>query len=235
MKPIDLSLRLFAAGLVWSLAAHVQAITVSQADGFQDGTAMSWTGADTTIAADLGPTGAGDDSLRVSSTLRFTAYNQTQWSGNWTAAGVTQIAMDVRHNNDSALTLWIGISRGLPMSKGTGDTYVSNLSATVPNDDQWHTIVFDVKASDFSAAPSHTDASNNPAAALAAVTQFRILHNPLRRFIGAYYEGTVLLDNIHAVPEPSTLGLASLVGTAALCWLERRQSFCVRSRLKNHF
>jgi hypothetical protein len=85
-------------------------------------------------------------------------------------------------------------------SGGSGDTYFTD-AITVAADNAWHALTFNVLPGNFTAA-----SGTNISAALANVTQFRILHNPDDAFIGASVEGAFFLDNIRAI------GAAGLAG-----------------------
>jgi hypothetical protein len=184
------------------LARPAAAITLGQVDDFEGGTTQGWTsgGSTTTsIAANAGPGGAGDDALNVQADNRTVVFNEMQWKGNYIAAGVNQITMDVRHENTFSLQLRIGISNGPFGGQGSGDTYVSASAVAVPNDGAWHNIVFDMAPSAFVPTINNSSASPDAAAALANVTHFRLLHNPgPQEFIGAPAGGSFRLDNITA-------------------------------------
>src|SRR5712671_1482364 len=82
-------------------------IVLNQIDTFQDGTLANWTNgagaADPINIATGGPTGAGDHYLQVTSNggnfagSKLTVFNTVQWSGNYTAAGVTFVEMDFKN------------------------------------------------------------------------------------------------------------------------------------------
>ena len=126
LKNTTTKLMLLCLGLFFLLPTH------AYSDNFQDGTVQGWTGSDTANLSDVGPMGLGDHSLEVTSIKRFVTYNQSQWSGDWNTAGIHQLAMNVKHNNPFDLILWLGISQGSPLPAGQGDTYVTDLSVTVP-------------------------------------------------------------------------------------------------------
>ena len=88
------------AGLVLLSAPSALAVTFGQVDTFQDGTVMGWqTGpTDPSPPANIpngGPLGAGDRYMLLTSSGslgvggKLVVHNQAQWSGNYTAAGVT--------------------------------------------------------------------------------------------------------------------------------------------------
>jgi hypothetical protein len=171
------------------LARPAAAVTFGQVDDFEGGTVQGWTsGGGTTItsvAADAGPAGPGDDALNVKADNRTVVFNVTQWKGDYVAAGVTRITMDVRHTNTFTMQLRIGIANGPFGPLGSGDTYVSATAVAVPNDGVWHNIAFDMTPAAF--MPTLGNFSPMGAAvALQNVTHFRLLHNPgPQEFVGA--------------------------------------------------
>jgi hypothetical protein len=195
-------------------AAPATAITLGQVDDFEDGTTMNWRGnGNVSNVADAGPLGAGDNAMRVDSFDKFVTVNDlsfpsgapTQWAGNYTMAGVTEISLDVRNPNPFVLNLRLGLSNGSPQSSGGGATYVTDYAIDVPADNVWHNVIFSTTADDI--VPSNSNDEIPPigaAAVLASVYQLRILHNTVAgEFIGEdnMPAGThMFLDNITAGP-----------------------------------
>lgn len=183
------------------------AITLGQVDNFQDGTPANWKQSILENVANepnTGPAGIGDNAMRVTSTNRMVTFNQAQWTGNYIAAGVTRLTMDVRHQNAFSLWLRIGISNGSFGTHGSGDTYVTKNAIEVPNDNAWHSVAFDIAPGNFEATWSNPY-NPNPAAALANVTHLRIIHNPVPQdFTGAFGGGNAIwrFDNITAAAAP---------------------------------
>jgi hypothetical protein len=140
------------------------------------------------------------------------------------AAGITRLEMDVRHANASLsnLEMRIGIANGAFGPNGSGDTYVTSASMAVPNDGAWHHIAFDLRPPAFTPHSENTNPAPDAAAALANVTQLRILHNPTPDFRGALGGAQFYLDNIHAVPEPAGAVLAACTIAAAGAMRRRR-------------
>jgi hypothetical protein len=217
-----------------TVAANAYAISLLQIDDFQDGTVQNWLGATGGVLSDVGPNGTGDQSLLVTTTGFAGGVNSrlvifsggssfpapTQWTGDWTAAGVRRIALDVLNPNSFDLNMWLGIAGpGGPGSAGSTDAYVTKQGIVVPADEAWHTIEFDVLVDDFVA----WGAIDNPAAALADVFQFRIIHSSAQDWRGAVGEASMLLDNIRVVPEPSAWALTALavIGLPRLRRLKR--------------
>jgi hypothetical protein len=233
LRPIMPLAWLFAALLLpaW-MALPCGAITVGQIDNFQDATAQGWQGASgmfaPTTVADVGPAGGGDYALRVQtngiaggSGSRLVTFNEDQWTGNWTAVGVTGIRLDVRNPGATDLYIRLGIAGPMePGGFGSGDTYVTG-ALVVPADDAWHALSFDVTAPSFT--PVRT--GNDIAAALASVAHFRMLHSPTEQFNGATGAATMYLDNIRSVPESNANALCggALVAVAAAAVIQRRR------------
>ncbi len=183
-------------------ASAVRAVTLGQVDDFQNGTTQGWGGSFTFNIADAGPNGVGDNALRVNSNNRVVIINSTQWVGDYTAAGITQVLIDIRHDSAFPLEMRLGIAQGVFGKDGIGDTYVSAESISVPGDNAWHSITIPILAADL--VPSFANTSDPPdaAVALAGLTHLRILHNPdPNDFRGA--QGTVefFLDNIQVVSD----------------------------------
>jgi hypothetical protein len=188
--------------LIFGVNHSAFAITVGQLDDFQDGTLKGWGMGSLTVASntpDVGPTGVGDHVLEMISARRVTIFNEAQWKGNYTTAGVGQVSMDVFNPGDYTLQLRLGIADGTFSAGGDGDTYVTNYAVSVLNDSAWHHITFDVKPSNF--APSSLNVTPSGAAhALTNVTHLRLIHStdPLE-FRGDEVEADFYIDNINAL------------------------------------
>jgi hypothetical protein len=197
------SVLIAAAMLALPLPCRAQ-ITVGHVNNFQDGTTQSWLGANVEAVANAGPNGAGDTALRASATgaplgpnSKLIVFNNTDsWTGNWTAAGVVQISLDVRNPNAFPLTLRLGIAGPDGFFGGGGGDAHSTDGIEVAGDNAWHSITFDVLADNFTSfSPMYPE----PAAALADVTHFRVLHHPEHSFIGEAIDADFLIDNIRTV------------------------------------
>jgi hypothetical protein len=197
------------------------AVAVGQVDEFFEDDYQNWGGAAAGVLPDVGPTGDGDFSLLVEASgfpggagSRLVTFNggvgapvATQWTGDWIAAGIRTLSLDVLNPNDFALTMWLGIAGpGPPGFAGSGDSYVSKSGIPVPADGLWHSVEFSVLPGDFDAWGSGSD----PAAALANVLQMRIMHAVVQDWRGATGDALMLIDNIRAIPEPSAWSLAAM-------------------------
>lgn len=201
--------------LAATCAAPCWAITAGYVDDFDDQDLHGWRigtpGDFPRIVLDVGPTGVGDHSLHFATAgaggehPRLIVFNDTplndgNWEGNWTAAGITQIAADVRNPNEFTLNLRLGIvGPGGAFGGGQGDTYVTQAIDVAPNPGGWQRVVFDVLVADWLPA---SETADDPVAALAGVTQFRFLHNPALAFVGEELAGELYLDNITAIAAP---------------------------------
>ena len=203
---------LISAVLILSVAGRADAVTVGMVDDFEVGTTSGWGGgAPTANAPDAGPAGIGDNALSVNVTGgRVAVVNTAQWTGNFDAAGVTTILVDVRHQNAFNLQLRLGMASGVVGPGGSGDTYVSAAAVPVANDGLWHRIAFNFSAAAFIPHAANSNPAPNAAAALSSVSHLRILHNPAANFLGANGPATFFLDNIRAVPEPTGAAMAAL-------------------------
>src|SRR5580704_1363575 len=87
------------------LPTPVSGITLGQIDTFQDASTDGWTdgsaGDNLAIVTTGGPAGFNDYFLQVSSggsfPSRLITFNDSQWLGNYVAAGVTRVEMDLKN------------------------------------------------------------------------------------------------------------------------------------------
>jgi hypothetical protein len=186
-------------------------IVVGQIDDFQTGTTMGWTHVSPnppSVILNGGPGGAGDHALRkVSDTGgpggQMFMFNIAQWTGDYVAAGVTQINAWMRVDPSSAGPLSMRIAVGR-----SGFAQASSTPIILPNDGVWRQVSFGLSPSDLDPIGSPTPLSF----VLSNVTELRILSNPSISWQGEYIDATLDVDNITAGPEPATPPVADADG-----------------------
>lgn len=227
-----LSLLLLQSGVV-------RAISVSQIDDFEDGTLQGWEMGTTTVTADHmtnitdgGPVGVGDSYLEVTSDSsvnfggsRLTFFNRLQWTGDYTAAGITAIAMDLKNFSPTeALNIRLAINGGFgPNFNMTGGVFTSAASISLDSGSGWTRAVFSLLPGDLipiSGGVGGNTTGNNVQATLANVLELRLLNSAIPHWSGLKVTATLGVDNIHAVPIPPTF---VLFGSGLVVLLHRRR------------
>ena len=207
-----------------------RALSVGQIDTFEDDTLQGWRQGFTASTADHmrnvssgGPAGTNDNYLEVTSdsTLTFggnrlTFFNQDQWTGDYLAAGITAIAMDVKNFCPcEPLNLRLGVNASVVDSTGTrilGGTFTTAASYSLDSSSGWTRVVFSLRPEDLVAVDSARGnyvAGNDVMLTLAHVNELRLLNNdPLNPdWNGPLITSRLGVDNIQAVPLPPALAL----------------------------
>ena len=220
-----------AAGVAVLLALSVPVSAspiVGQIDTFEDGGLAGWSvgpghPAPPTNEANGGPGGVGDNYLRLTSLgganagSRLSAFNMAQWAGDYLAAGVTSIEMDLR--NDGPDDVVIRLLLAGPFGPFGPDNAVATLdSVFLPAGGSWVHAVFSLRPADLNVL------LGTASGALSQAQELRLFHNPAPIFAGPPGSSPPVtaqlgVDNIEAVPEPASVGL---IGIAALAGLMRR-------------
>ena len=202
---------LAGAGLT---ALPAGAVSLGLTDSFSGGVSAGWTtGANSpnppTGVASGGPAGTGDGFLRIDSSGasgpggRLVVFSSGPWAGNYTAAGITGITMDVKNLGATDLSLRLYFENAL--------TSAFSLQAiALPAGSGWTPVRFDIQLPALSGAA---------AATLASAVDFRIYHHPSAGVpqVSPFIAASLGIDNVSAVPEPGAallmaLGLAALLG-----------------------
>lgn len=205
---------LIAAALLGAMALPATAAPVlGQADTFEDGTTEGWaSGAlhpvpPTTVATG-GPAGTGDAYLLLQAiggpelsggaTVpggRLSVRNSVQWAGDYAAAGISALVMDVNNFGPSDLSLRILLEAG-----GTPPTDIawSTTPALLPAGSGWRRVLFPIADGDLAAPPG-----DSVGAARADVSAIRLFHGTTSAFPGEPVLVTLGIDNITAVPLPA--------------------------------
>lgn len=141
---------LFGVAFVAALPGEASAVTMGQVDDFQNGTLMGWRGntGNQENVANGGPNGTGDRYMRVLSDGssfpggKMATYNMTQWSGNYTAAGVKVVTVWFRNESTTPLRM------RLVMFDATVSTqWVSTTAQAVPADNTWRKYTYVISQS----------------------------------------------------------------------------------------
>jgi hypothetical protein len=171
-----------------------------------------------------GPAGATDQFMEITADTmdnagsRVVAINGAQWAGNFLAAGVGRISMDLR-NLGGATALTVRLLFEDPMNGPPADEAVTNFGAVLPVGSGWMHF-------DFPILPGNLTALTGSAAtALSNATLMRIINAPV---VGdaAQQMGVLGVDNITAaaaIPEPSS-ALFVLAGGGLLAVIRRKRA-----------
>ena len=193
------------------LARPADAIVFGQFDTFQDGTTMDWeTGPFATAIMNIdtgGPAGAGDRYIRATATGsgaggRLVAFNFTTWTGNYIAAGVNAISISLSNPNPVDLSIRFAFQSEIVQG---GPGYLSQ-AMFLPANSGWMNFTI-------SLAPVSLTAVNGPTpynTFFQNVAWTRIIHATGNGSLnGEPVTGLLGIDNIHAIPEPTTTALAA--------------------------
>ena len=226
-------MKLFGTKTSWILGLAValglqtvSADLLGQIDTFDSDIAGWSSGANPTHITTGGPTGSGDGFLQVSRDSSFAfhlgAYNKIQWQGNYSAAGVTGINVDLNaFSSFSSLTVRLVLW-------GDGGVWAS--TGVTPVSSGWNTYSFGLTAADLVFVDDDVNAPAGSgggtgilADTLANVNIIQLRHDSATPTIPGQHPphvvATLGIDNFEAIPEPSTL---LLLLTAGGCLVLRR-------------
>ena len=158
------------------IAAGSSAITLGQVDTFEDGTTMGWGHPQTHQPENIstgGPRGVDDNYLRFAGGLvgwpqHLAMFNQTQWVGDWIAAGVTVVEAHVKNEGPDTVNLR-AVWHGQQLSRWT-----STVAVSVPPDNKWYKVAFPCRESDLTNA---LITGETYAQAMSNVERFMIRHD----------------------------------------------------------
>ena len=153
----------FVAAISLAVPCKTLGITLGQVDTFEGGTAQGWnpllTGVGVDNANGGGPAGINDHYLSVhaggsNGQFKLQTYNDLQWTGNYTAAGVTRISMDLKTFFVSQPTLPIRIAIAETIGGTSSVGYCSATPYSLVADGLWHHAEFSLDQFDMAAVNS---------------------------------------------------------------------------------
>lgn len=172
-------------------------ITLNQVDTFQTGTTLNWAGGSNPIhIASGGPAGAGDGYLQISSTsFHLATYNLVQWAGDYAAAGVSRVELDMRNTGSNPLVV------RLVLFGANGDRWSSNSSVSLPAGSSWTHVAFNLQAANFTQTLGFGTFNDT----ITNVGRLMFRHEPTISSGGSAVTGQLGLDNITALASTATL------------------------------
>jgi hypothetical protein len=210
-----------------------EAVTVGHVDDFEDGTTQGWMDGGVSSnppihVLNVGPAGAGDDSLHVRTSGvggaggRFVTFSfDSDWTGDYTGAGVTAIEVEVNNFGVAALDLRLALNGAggwfttAPVAVATGGGWLSPIS-------------FPVTSAGLSYISGGTGTLSDTLTSVSQIELYSAAGAPLVGGGGSgvpkgdVIDANAYFDNISAIPEPSTLTLAAL-GLLSLGMTRRRR------------
>jgi hypothetical protein len=185
-------------------------VVLGQVDDFQNGTTQGWGngfGAGSAVTNQPGgPGGPSDRYLRIisdgsSSQGKLVVFNTTQWTGDYTTAGVGSVSADVSNagTTNLALRVWV---------EGPGGWFVSTTPVALPAGSGWQQAAFPVTPATLTFVVG--SGTGNVGATLSAVSKLRIYHSPTATAPGPFIVATLGLDNITAGPPPPSFDLTAM-------------------------
>jgi hypothetical protein len=208
--------RLHCAGVALLTAGTAAAVTFNQVDDFEGGDVAGWTGGKFGPAVQPqmgGPAGGGDTYLEIATTgFHLGANNTAQWTGDFLAAGVTGIAMDLNHLSPVVDPVQIRI-----LLFGAGGPFASVARTPSVTTNTWSRYVFDLSPTSLVHVPGGKtgDGTGVLVHTLTNVTTLLIRHDAATPTPPGdhppHVTETLGIDNIHAVPLRPTI--AALVRT----------------------
>ena len=220
--------KLVSAALILTLllfARPASAVVPGQLDTFQDGTTNDWTNGGlappVTNIATGGPGGAGDRYIRLTADGsgaggRLTTFNFLQWAGDYIAAGITTLEVDLL--NQSAVTLSIRFAFRFELVQNAPG-YLTAPMVLLPGSGWQH---FSVSITAANVIPVGGPAAYSTF--FSNITELRIINEAgTGNLNGDPVIGQLGIDNVHAVPEPAITALAA-TGLLALAVRVKRRT-----------
>jgi len=216
----------FFAAFIAATSHTASAVTIGDVDTFSSGLA-GWQKGQVnptflSVVNSGGPAGAGDAYMQSvadesGSFGRLTVFNEAQWNSNFLASGVTAIRMDLLNSGTVPLQVRIALRN----SVGAG--FISSSPFPLDVGGGWQSFEFPVTQ----AALTSVGSPGSYASFLESGFALRILHaTSTANLNGNPVVSTLGIDNITAVPEPSTYAmvLAGLACGGYSMWRRRKRA-----------
>jgi hypothetical protein len=217
-----LAVILLSLGLLL-LVQPANAVVVGQIDTFQDGTTDDWTNGGLAPPVENiatgGPAGAGDRYMRVTADgggagSRLTTFNFVQWVGNnYVTAGVTGISIDLLNLSNVQLSIRFAFQAD---AVNGGPGYLST-AMILPVGSGWQHFNISITPANLIAVgspPPFSTFYDNGSGWLRIINEVGTSN-----LNGDVVTGQLGIDNIRAIPEPTTSALLAagvlLIGGAA--------------------
>ena len=199
---------------LWASPRAGAAIFFGQLDDFQNGTDMGWDEGDLSANPPTNTTGGlygpSDRYLRNAATGGFGAgsrmamFNDDQWNGDYTAAGVTRI--EARLANFGPETLRMRVA----LTSTAGTIFASTRAVVLGANSGWQNVTFRLTTADL----TRTSGAQTLAQALAAVDELRIVSAGSPNHRGDPVDATLGLDNLRATHTPGDANFDGVVNAA---------------------
>lgn len=198
-------------------------IVFGQVDDFENGQLQDWSAglrnpSPPTNIASGGPAGVDDNYLRVASNGSFGAggklvvFNEAQWQGDYPAAGVSEIRMQVNNLGTTDLVL------RLILEDTPGHSLTTLSPVKVAAGSGWETVSFSLATTNLTNAPLYD-------AVMGQVHTLTLVHSAdviAGRQSAPNIAAQLGINNITAVPEPSTPLLTAIGFAAVMCGAFRK-------------
>ena len=176
------------------------AVDRTQVDDFEDGTTMGWREGlqspnPPVNVSTGGPGGIGDNYLEIVSSggvgagSRLVTFNNSQWTGDFTALGpVPTLALDMANFGGTALSMRVAVESATAF----GTQWASATAAILPPDGNWYAVEFSLNESEM----ARVGGTQPLATVLASVSELRILSSTSPSWRGDSLIATLGVDNI---------------------------------------